>query len=343
MGKAAICDPYLDTLGGGERYSLSFAKVLADSGWKVDVEWPDPRIKEELETRFGLNLKGLNFTADTKKGSGYDLCFWLSDGSIPLLHSRKNILHFQVPFQDVDGRSLFNRMKLIRINKVVCNSRFTKAAIDREFGVNSVVIYPPVDVERIKPKRKKNLILYVGRFSELVQAKRQDILVKAFKKLVKNNNYSDWKLVLAGGVEVGAGNNLREIEKSVAGYRVEISKSPSYQEIKDLYGQARFFWSASGFGENENGKPWRVEHFGITTAEAMAGGTVPLVFAAGGQREIVAAGKNGYLWKSLEELVKKTKELITDKKRWRELSRGARQSSSSFSYEAFSQKVLALL
>ena len=46
MGKAAIYNPYLDTLGGGERYTLSFAKVLADEGWVVDVEWKDIKIKE---------------------------------------------------------------------------------------------------------------------------------------------------------------------------------------------------------------------------------------------------------------------------------------------------------
>ena len=112
MGKAAIINPYLDTLGGGERYSLSFAKVLTDFGWEVNVEWPDQSIKKKLEERFGINLKSLNFVPDTRKGTGYDLCFWVSDGSIPLLHARKNILHFQVPFQDVDGKSLFNRMKL---------------------------------------------------------------------------------------------------------------------------------------------------------------------------------------------------------------------------------------
>jgi len=34
------------------------------------------------------------------------------------------------------------------------------------------------------------------------------------------------------------------------------------------------FWSATGYGEDEEKKPWSHEHFGMTTAEAMVGGCV---------------------------------------------------------------------
>jgi len=37
-----------------------------------------------------------------------------------------------------------------------------------------------------------------------------------------------------------------------------------------------------------------LEHFGITTVEAMAAGCVPLVYDSGGQAEIVSSGYNGY-------------------------------------------------
>lgn len=343
MGKAAICNPYLDTLGGGERYTVAFARVLADSGWEVDIEWKDQSLKDKLESRFGLSLKGLNFVPDTKKGSGYDLCFWVSDGSIPLLHSRKNILHFQMPFHDVDGKSLFNRMKFFRINKVVCNSSFTKSVINKEYGIESVVIYPPVDVEKIKPKRKENLILYVGRFSGLVQAKRQDILVKAFKKLAKDTEYCEWKLILAGGVEVGADDTLKEIEKLAAGSKVEIFKSPTYKEIKDLYGRARLFWSAAGFGEDEEREPEKVEHFGITAVEAMAAGAVPIVYNAGGVKEVVKDGENGFFWKKEGELLNISKRLMNNKKLLREKSVLARDASRKFGYERFREEVLGLL
>src|SRR3989344_5873987 len=119
--RAAIYNPYLDTLGGGERYTMAFAKVLNELGYRVDVQWSDLKIKKQLEERFGINLKDINFVKDINRGNGYDVCFWVSDGSIPILYSRQNFLHFQTPFNDVNGRSLLNRMKLFRIEKIICN------------------------------------------------------------------------------------------------------------------------------------------------------------------------------------------------------------------------------
>ena len=210
--KAAIHNPYLDTLGGGERYTLSFAKVLSDNGWDVDLEWKNENIRKKLESRFGINLSKINIASDIKKGDGHDLCFWVSDGSIPTLKARKNILHFQVPFHNIGGNSLLNKMKLFRIDNIVCNSAFTKNVIDREYGVESVVLYPPVSVSDFKSKRKENMIIYVGRFSKLTQSKRQDVLIKAFKSLSKSG-INNWKLILAGGVEIGVGNYIDELKK----------------------------------------------------------------------------------------------------------------------------------
>ncbi|MEK7112100.1 MAG: hypothetical protein AAB875_02120, partial [Patescibacteria group bacterium] len=227
--RAAIYNPYLDTLGGGERYTMAFVSVLEELGFRVDVEWRSKNIREKLEERFGIDLTGINFVRNIKRGDGYDVCFWVSDGSIPTLRSRKNFLHFQVPFHDVNGKTLLNRMKLFRIKKIICNSNFTKTFIDKEYGVNSVVVYPPVDTDKIKPGRKENMILYVGRFSSLAQSKRQDVLIKTFKRFYEE--FSDWKMVLAGGTEVGVDGFLGKLEKLSYGYPIEIVKSPTFKEI----------------------------------------------------------------------------------------------------------------
>ncbi len=339
--KAAIFNPYLDTLGGGERYTLSFAKVLADKGYVVDVEWKDGSIREKLEDRLGIDLSKINFVNDVKRGSGYDLCFWVSDGSIPLLHSKKNILHFQVPFHDVDGKTLFNKMKLFRINEVVCNSKFTKEVIDKEFGIEGTVLYPPADLLKIRPRRKEDIILYVGRFSELVRSKRQDILVDAFKKFSKV--FPLWKMILVGGSDVGGGEFVEKLKEKSKNYNIEIVQGISYSNLLDLYGKARFFWSAAGYGINEKLHPEQVEHFGITTVEAMAAGAVPLVYNAGGQKEIIKNGVSGYLWNSVNELVKITSELIKNKSHLVKLSKEARLRSENFSQDLFEKNVSNLI
>jgi glycosyltransferase involved in cell wall biosynthesis len=339
--KAAIVDTYLDTMGGGERYTLSFALALAEAGYEVSVEWGDKTIKKKLENRFGMDLKNIKVIPDVKRGDGYDVCFWVSDGSVPTLKARKNYLHFQVPFRDVNGRSLLNKMKMFRVNKVICNSLFTKKIIDEEYGVDSLVIYPPVDTLQFKPKRKENLIISVGRFSELLQNKRQDILIKVFKNLY-DGGLKDWKLILAGGSEVGSAGFVENLRKSGEGYPIQILEGPSFNVLKDLYGKSKIFWSASGYDIDENADPQLVEHFGIAVVEAMSAGCVPFIFNSGGHKEIVGQG-SGFLWETPQELERIFKELLKNKKETKEISASARKSSRKFSLERFKDDVIELV
>ena len=340
--RAAIHNPYLDSLGGGERYSLAFATTLVNLGYQVDIEWKNPSMGKRLEERFGIKLEGINFVKDIKRGEGYDYCFWVSDGSIPTLHSRKNILHFQFPFHGVKGNTLINKMKLFRINRIVCNSYFTKGFVDQEYGVKSLVIYPPVDVERIKPKRKTNSILFVGRFSQLTQAKNQDVLIHLFKKFY-DKGYSDWELILAGGVEVGVGNYIEKLAKMTTSYPVKIISSPTFKNLLLLYGQAKIFWSAVGFGANGEKEPEKLEHFGISLVEGMTAGCVPIVYNAGGYKEIVSEGENGFLWETQGEIIKKTIKIIGDNKLYKSLSYEAVKSSQKYSFERFAKDVEKIL
>lgn len=339
MGKAAIYNPYLDTLGGGEKYTIEFAKVLADLGFDVDIEWSDPEVLGKLSTRFGIKLpKNIKVVSDIKRGLDYEICFWVSDGSIPMMRARKNIIHFQVPFNDVDGKSLLNKMKLFRVNKIVCNSEFTKKNIDKEFGVDSIVIYPPIENELFKPKRKENIILYVGRFSNLLQSKRQDILINSFKVLY-DSGLKDWKLILAGGSEVGSNTNIVKLKEIIDDYPIEIIESPSFTKLQDLYGKSKIFWSASGYNVDEEKNPKNVEHFGMTVVEAMSAGSVPLVVNKGGHGEIISSGKNGFLWHNEMELIELTKDLIKTKGLIKKLSDSAKLDSIKFSKKEFKENV----
>ena len=192
--KAGIFDPYLDTIGGGERYAMTIAEALLEIGWHVDVFWNDEKIKQKLIEKFSLEVERVNFVLYSprtsnllkrkKIESNYDLLFYFSDGSIPFMFGKKNILHFQVPFKNVLKKSLKNTLKLKRIFTVVCNSYFTKKFVDKGLGIASKVIFPPVDVELLEPMIKKNVILSVGRFSQLLQGKRQDVLIDVFKEMI---------------------------------------------------------------------------------------------------------------------------------------------------------------
>lgn len=340
--RAAVVNPYLDSLGGGERYTLAVCEALVDAGYTVDIEWNDQGIKEKLVSRFGISMKGISIVDDVKRGDGYHVCFWVSDGSIPLMHAQKNILHFQVPFTGVNGKSLMNRMKLFRIKHVVCNSNFTKYFVDREYGVHSVVVHPPVDTTLFTPKKKENMILYVGRFSKLLQNKRHDVLIECFKELY-NKGYKMYRLVLAGGSDVGLDSTIEALRHSAKGYPIEFMLSPDVKTLKDMYGKARFFWSASGCGVDGNVNPQKVEHFGITLVESMAAGCVPFAYKNGGHVEIIDDSVNGYLWSRKQELITKTIINIEDKNKREAIAKCAIARSKDFSYDHFKKEFIQLL
>jgi glycosyltransferase involved in cell wall biosynthesis len=343
MKKAIFFNPYLETLGGGERYFLTLASCLAKAGWQVDIYWPAPALAQKASEKFGLDLKRVNFVRKNlskvnllekkKITSQYDLSFYISDGSIPWLFSKRNVLHFQVPFHGVRGKSLKNKAKLRKINAVVCNSYFTKSIIDGEFGVKSTVIYPPIPISELRPLKKENIIVSVGRFTDLLHNKRQDVLVEAFKKLDLPQK-SSWRLILAGSDQEGK-KLVKKLKKQSAGFPIEVKTNLSFADLKTLYGQAKIFWTATGFGLDEEKHPEKMEHFGITTVEAMASGCVPVVIKKGGQKEIVNHEQNGLLWQASEELVKLTRDLINSPSLLKKLSKAAMMRSQTFSQKSF--------
>ncbi len=341
--KIGIYDPYLDSLGGGERYVLTLAQFLSAKN-KVEIFWDDLNIREAITKRLLIDTGNINFVSNifTRDKNllqkliltrNYDLIFFLSDGSVPAIFSKKGILHFQVPFSHLDGKTIMNRLKLSQFQKIVCNSNFTKKFIDQTYGVNSMVIYPPVDTKNFKPGNKKNIILSVGRFSKTLHNKRQEIMIDGFKEIF--SNAKNWELLLVGGALANDEVYVDELKKKSDNFPIRIFPNLSFNKLQELYGQAKIYWHAAGFGENEEVNPERMEHFGITTVEAMAAGCVPLVFNGGGQKEIIKSGENGILWESLKDLQDQTLSLISDERRWEEISLAAQNRSSDFSQEKF--------
>lgn len=349
--KIAIYSPYLDTLGGGERYMLTFAEYCLQRGWKVEIFWHEIETIKEAEQRFNLNLEGiklspkmhLRFSSDSSYAdkiakrfllSTYDLIFYLSDGSIPSLHAKRNWLHFQVPFQ-LDGKHFWTQQKLSKINRVICNSKFTKKFIDKSFNIDSEVIYPPVSVDDFHAPEVHNekIILSVGRFDQIMNAKRQDVLIEAFKQMV-DDGLEDWWLILVGGQQHNDQELLKLREMSM-GYPIDFHVNAPYEELLSWYHRSTFFWHAAGFGIDDNKEPDKVEHFGISVVEAMAAGCIPLVHNSGGLREIIRDKKTGYFWETKEQLVSQTVNMIENLDKENHVVEAARARAQKYSKEAF--------
>lgn len=335
-------NPYLDALGGGERYTLTLASHWS-SHHSVHVFWDDDQIKNEVQRRLNIDLSRLKITQNIFRGKNlskkallshkYDLIFFLSDGSLPFSLAKNNILHFQNPFPHVRGRSLLNILKLKRFQAVVCNSFFTKGYIDQEYGVNSKVIYPPVSLGEFKPRPKKNIILSVGRFSKYYINKRQKEMVKIFRNVVRV--HKNWELYLVGGLLNEDRPYFEEVKTEARGLPVKLLPNEPFSRLKELYGQAAIYWHAAGYGVDPVRDPAGLEHFGIAVVEAMAAGCVPLVFNGGGLPEIVDHNVSGFLWNDADDLIEYTTRVITARGLRVNLARAAQERSQDFDESKF--------
>ncbi|OGD08720.1 hypothetical protein A2397_04135 [Candidatus Amesbacteria bacterium RIFOXYB1_FULL_44_23] len=336
--KALIINPYWDSLGGGERYTATLVRYLLDRGWLVDIYW-STNFSSQLKDRFGVDVglaNWLNKTYSPPQTIKYDLLFWVSDGSLPVSFCKKTIIHLQFPFLNIAGRGFKNFLKS-RIYTFVVNSGFTKTFIDKEFSVSSQVVYPPIDTSLFMSAAKTNSIVYVGRFSNLTQHKGQEVLIKSFKNI--SRSIPGWKLILAGGTSVGTNSaDLTKLKKQAKGYPIEFVTNPSFDQLRKLFSSSKIFWSASGFGVDQNSQPIKTEHFGITVVEAMAAGSVPVIVNAGGHPEIVEDKVSGFLWATTQELESTTLDLITQNQ-FAKYSQAAQVRSKIFDVTEFNNRL----
>jgi glycosyltransferase involved in cell wall biosynthesis len=239
-----------------------------------------------------------------------------------------NILHIQVPFSHISAPSY----KIDRYDAIVCNSLFTKEAIDPHLGARAIVIYPPVDISKFSSSRKTKTIVSVGRFSSLYQAKKQEVLIEAFQQGIDSGILKGFTLALAGGLLPSDDAYFSRLTKSATGYPITFFKNCSFDDLRSLYSHSLIYWHAAGFGET---LPTHMEHFGMSTVEAMKSGCVPVVFNGGGQPEIVRDNENGFLFRSIKELLEKTERLIRNPIEYKTMAQAARRKAEEFSTDRF--------
>ncbi|MBI5122243.1 glycosyltransferase family 4 protein [Candidatus Roizmanbacteria bacterium] len=351
--KIGFYTPYLNILGGGERYILQMANMLSEKH-QVDI-FGDKIFKRKAQEFFGLDLEKVNFVADIFRGeykkkifsklratNNYDRFFYVTDGSLLISLAKKNYLIIQVPQREMYKNDLLTRFKLSFWQTKLVYSNYVKYYIDRWWNTDAQVFPPAIDTRQFKTGPKDNIILSVGRFFPLPHSKKQEVLVDAFKILCQKG-LRGWKLILAGGVDEQGKEYFNMVKKRAKGFPVEIQTNLFYSDLLDLYSCAKIYWHAAGFGEDLDKHPERAEHFGITTLEAMASGCVPLVFSAGGQKEIVNDGTDGLSWNTKEELVQKTTNLINNLNIWDKLSKNALEKSKEYDIKRFEKKLISLI
>lgn len=154
-----------------------------------------------------------------------------------------------------------------RVQRFVGASRAVCERIERHYGRESTLVYPPVDVEGISPDARPaaDFYLLVGAF---VPYKREALAIEAFRGLPARLRV------------VGDGPLRRRLERS-APANVEFLGWVGDEQLRSLYARCR----ALVYPQEED--------FGIAAVEAQAAGRPVIAFARGGATETVIPLRDG--------------------------------------------------
>lgn len=365
--RVGIYDHAFHYIGGAQKYGSTIAQTLQDD-FEVTLLANKPVALADLQAWYGLDLsrcrlkivplpffeeKGRHpqivdagevdtckdenpFHPVSRESGSFDV--FINNGMLEMVYPLANTSLFICHFPE---RRISRYFYVRRYTEVVCNSLYTASWIEKRWNLTPHKhIYPPVDMEPSAfPLKKENIILSVSRFDEGGN-KQQLEMVRVFQALLKSRpqEMAGWKLVQVGGSPPGnpylerIQTYLRQSPAAEISLKVNVPAS----ELKFEYERAKIFWHFCGLGQTD---PAKVEHFGMTVAEAMQNGCVPVVFRGGGQTEIVEDGLSGFLFSSEQELTEKTLGLLQNPGRLEEMSGLAHQRGRAFRREVFTDAV----
>jgi glycosyltransferase involved in cell wall biosynthesis len=356
-GRVALYNPYLDTLGGGEKHILSILEVFAEQGYEINIFW-DKNLNKTIKSRFSFGFidkikwlpnifKSSNILKNLLTLKSYDYFFYVTDGSYFFSSAKKNYVYAMVPDKKLYSRNLINQLKLINYC-FITHSVFTQKWL-KKFGIESEIITPYLAEnlidQNINSSKKDKIILSVGRFFSHLHTKRQDLIIKTFKDLKKKSKkFSEYKLLLTGGLKNEDQEYFDDLKK-LAGNDPSIIFKPNIpiNELYKLYELSSYFWHFSGYKVNEDKNPELIEHFGITPLEAMASSCLTFCYSAGGPKELINDSINGFLFSDTDQLIDKMIKIDSDQAlKEKIINNGKQFVKENFSYEIFKKKILTL-
>ncbi|MEM1868438.1 MAG: glycosyltransferase [Thermosphaera sp.] len=355
--------------GGGERVSLEIARLLKNKGFKVvyltnssealktvanllglpsNYEVVEVNsLLEKLLARTGrfvrlrrlfLMERGFSNLSSTKgealivdTSTNYPLNVDVSYIHYPLTlpTTESSSLYFKLYDQVIRAltRGFKGRPKLI-----VTNSTWTASILKKVFNLEASVIHPPVDVDYFSydGRKKEKTIITVSR---LTPEKNLHLLPELASKL---NDY-EWYLVGSLGTvksELDVSMRVyRRVKQEIERHRVKnfhVLLNLPRRELRELLLNSKFYVH-----------PMFPEHFGISIAEAISAGCIPIVYKNGGSwTDIVMPISHGLGYEMVNDVVRIIRSLEENPANMNRLLTRAVEHSRKFRAEVFRERFI---
>ena len=216
----------------------------------------------------------------------------------------------------------------LRSNAVLANSEWTADAVADAYGFQPDIVYPPVDTEA---------------FRDVPWEEREPGFV-ALNRIERSKRVVELIRTVDGVRERGHDVHLHVVGPTIdEEYREEVDELADERDHIDIEGEVsrdRLVDLVSTHRYGIHGK--RHEHFGMSVAELAAGGTIPFVPAAGGQRVIVN-GHEELLYDSVEDAVEKADRVLSDPALAAELRVGRDTVERRFGRERFHREIRTIV
>ena len=352
-----IYNLHMRAMGGGEKLTLVIAEHLS-LAHNVFLFSAEPLDVSSLEQFFDVDLSRVKTICLKPPGSVSRVLGRISGSNVSLHHERqlraleldlfinnsyasaltcptsRGIFMCMFPHQAVNN-------VVDSYSTIVAISRYAADWVWKKWDRHSEILYPPCDDMGPPPPAKEKIILHVGRFiADSIEDERhhkgQGLLLETFKRMT-DLHQQGWELHFTGSLSPDGKSKAfaDALIRGAEGQPVFFHFDSPSDELRQLYRRAAIYWHATGYGFDADRYPGKQEHFGISTVEAMSAGAVPVVYATGGQKEIVRDEVDGYWWTDIDRLVNQTRRLANDAALRSELGQQAVLSSKRFSRETF--------
>ncbi len=353
-GQLVVYSPYPLTPGGGERLLFEVASHFSTLVGPPNVVLATPyryssTRTRQLEATFGFE-DVIGSTSPLDELDPDDCLFSLVIGNavVPPIEAfgARSAYHIQFPFWVSDALIEARRDWLGGYDEIWVYSEFVRRNVNgllRHYEIHA----PPIrlidahavwsDASAGLPWPQRRTILSVGRFFAGGHNKRQDVVIEAFRRIVEKGDADDLELALAGSIHPSpeGRRRLHELQRMVEGLNATFYPNIGRADLAALYERSAVLIHAAGFGVDADEFPERLEHFGITPIEAASFGCIPVVYGAGGPKEVVHRLGADTAFSTTEECVAIVTGLLRDPERATALSAHIRQSCQAYSAKAY--------